>query len=371
MTSLLVEAARLPTSGARAAEPFQLDGRTFIVVPQLAEDVPGAPADMNGGNSDVDTIVFVHEAAKGWQEYQRIPAYGGEGASFFTIGARAFLAIAHIRSGTNPRFSYEPYSALYEWDGRRFFPLQTFPTWAAKQAYFFRIDERCFLGFAEAANPPGQETAREGTSHLYSWNGTRFVPFAELPSAWGYGFTHVPVGDAHYLALADHGGPSRLYRWSGDGFATHQSFGESGGGRHFASREIDGETYLAFANLMGESALHRWDGTMFVAVQEFEGAGGRHFRFFEHGGTQFLFRTNFITGERSAPVTAMDSQMYRFEGGQMILAETYPTEGGTEASPFELDGRNYVVVSNSLSPDARFRTDTVVYSFADGTVAPG
>lgn len=360
--ALLNEVARLPTSGARAVEPFELDGRTYLVVPQLAEDIPGDPADMNGGESDVDTIVFVHDGDDAWRGHQRLPSHGGEGAACFTIGGRAFLAIAHIRSGRNPTFEYEPESVLYEWDGARFHPFQSFPTWAAKQAYAFEIEGCSFLAFAEAVSPPGAPSPREGRSHLYAWDGSCFEPFTELPTTWGYGFTHVPTGDAHYLALADHGGPSVLYRWNGRGFDPHQSFGDDGGGRHFATCVADGETYLAFANLVGGSALYRWDGSRFVAAHEMGGPGARHLRFLEHRGERYLFRTNFITGDRTAPVTSMDSELYRFAGGRLTRTETYPTSGGTEASPFSIDGRLRVAVSNSLSADVRFRTDTVVYA---------
>lgn len=343
-------------------EPFRIDGRMYLAVPQLAEDIAADPPNMNGGNSDVDTIVFVRGEA-GWEEHQRLPSHGGESACFFQIEMRSFLVIAQIRSGTNPDFDYEPSSVLYSWEGGRFVPTQAFSTWAAKHAYFFRFAERCFLGFAEAVQPPDKPVARDGVSHIHEWSGESFEPFAELPSAWGYGFTHVPVGGGDYLALADHGGPSVLYRWTGTGFEAHQSFGEFGGGRHFASCAVDGDTYLVFANLTGGTGLHRWDGGKFVGVQELDGDGARHLRFFEQGDSRFLFRTNFITGDRSAPVTAMESQLYRFEGGRLSVVETYPTEGGTEASPFTFDGRPYVAVSNSLSPDARFRTDTVIYSF--------
>jgi hypothetical protein len=47
----------------------------------------------------------------------------------------------------------------------------------------------------------------------------------------------------------------------------------------------------------------------------------------------------------------------------MQLVEEFPTFGGTEASAFEQDGACFLAVSNSLSPDVRFRQDSVVYRF--------
>ena len=40
----LTEWCRIPTSGARAVEPFNLDGISLLAIPQLAYDEPGQPA---------------------------------------------------------------------------------------------------------------------------------------------------------------------------------------------------------------------------------------------------------------------------------------------------------------------------------------
>ena len=54
---LLREVQRLATSGARAVEVFEADG-LMLAVPQLALDVPGTPAHMNGGSSDTDLLLW-------------------------------------------------------------------------------------------------------------------------------------------------------------------------------------------------------------------------------------------------------------------------------------------------------------------------
>ena len=62
-------------------------------------------------------------------------------------------------------------------------------------------------------------------------------------------------------------------------------------------------------------------------------------------------------------MTALSSQLYRFDDRQLLLEQTYPTLGGTEAAPFRWAGATYVAVANSLSAEVRFRTDTVIYRF--------
>src|SRR4029077_16022118 len=100
----------LDTSGARAVTPFRLDGQLYLAIPQLARDIDGQPAHMNGGDSDISLILYRHQQA-GFVEHQRLPVSGGEGAEFFQIGDRAFLATASIRSGSGP-YSFDAGSTI-------------------------------------------------------------------------------------------------------------------------------------------------------------------------------------------------------------------------------------------------------------------
>jgi hypothetical protein len=47
----------------------------------------------------------------------------------------------------------------------------------------------------------------------------------------------------------------------------------------------------------------------------------------------------------------------------MKLIEEFATFGGTEASAFEQDGGLFLAVSNSLTPEVRFRQDSIIYRF--------
>ena len=81
--------ATLDTQGARAAETFVHQGRRYLVIAQLASDMPGQPASMMLGNSDVDTLVYLwSEEAQGFTLHQRLPAHGGEDAEHWRLGDR-------------------------------------------------------------------------------------------------------------------------------------------------------------------------------------------------------------------------------------------------------------------------------------------
>src|SRR5580698_10451898 len=141
---ILVEHQRLPTSGARAVVPFALAGAQYLVVPQLAADVPGTAAHMNGGDSDTGALVYRWQQGRFVQE-GKLPLSGGEDAEFFTLGQESYLVTASVRSGHGP-YQYNLDQVLYRWNHGSWTPAQTFAGFATKQWHFFRIGDRAFLG---------------------------------------------------------------------------------------------------------------------------------------------------------------------------------------------------------------------------------
>ena len=229
--TILNEYQRLNTSGARAAAPFTIEGTNYLAVPQLAEDISDQEPNMNGGDSDVDVIIYR------WQddlfsEYQRIPSHGNEDAEFFQIEDRCFLAISCIRSGSGP-YVMNTYSMIYEWDGVRFFPFQQFPSFAAKQWRYFSFGDRHFLALANGVAPPGVTLDGDTNSVIYEWNGQRFQHLQTIPSKWAYFWTFFQQESEYFLAIADHIAESTIYRWNGEQFVSFQKI-EQGGGRGFA-----------------------------------------------------------------------------------------------------------------------------------------
>ena len=353
------ERVRLSTSGARAIEQFELGGRTYLAIPQLAYDAAGAPPGMNGGDSNTDLLLLRLESGR-WETHQRLPAPGGEDAEFFVIDDRPFLAVASMRSGAGP-YSYETDSVLFEWNGDEFVEFQRFSGFAAKQWRHFGFQGRDFLALAQGVWLPGRET-EDLPSVIYEWDHYRFTEFQEVPSKWAYNWLHLSMDGVEYLAHADHIEPSRLYRFDGERFVEHQELVPKAG-RAFAHFTFADVTYLACAVIEGESALFRWDGERFVDHQTLDGAGGREFQVIEIDGEIYLVRVNFITGGRENPKTDLWSQVYHFDGDHLVVVQEFPTSGGTDATIFFEGGRRIVAVSNSLTSDLHFGTESVLYEF--------
>ncbi len=366
---LLVLAQSLETSGARAVEAFVHDGEQYLAVAQLAKDVSGRPAQMNGGDSNVDAIVYRWNGGR-FVEHQRLPVPGGEDVEFFRIGDRAFLATASLRTGSGP-YELNAQSVLFELEDGHFVPYQAFSTFAAKQWKHFRIGDRHFLALAQGVIIEGQVARHPSQSCIFEWNGAQFAPFQDVPSAWGYNWAYFEVGGQSLLAYADHAERSRLFRWNGRKFEALRDF-EGASGRAFCFFRAGGESWLVFANLLEDTVLYRWVGGEFGRERSLSGPGGRELKWFELAGSGYLVQINFLHGTRESPQTALQSFVMRHENGQLSVVESFPTLGGTDAAVFQVDGCSYLAVANSLTEAVRFRADTNVYRIVNagsGTAA--
>lgn len=356
---ILTPAYRLPTSGARELTPFHWQGEDFLAVAQLAEDIPGTPAHMNGGNSDVAVLVYRLEEGE-YRLFQRIPSHGNESAQFFVLDDQLYLAVASIRSGETAPYSMLTYSVLYGWDGNRFYPVQQYAGFASKNWHQFTIGERHFLALANGVTAEEGKAQASPHSWIYEWNGQEFVKFQEIPTQWAYSWESFTLDGETFLAIADHIQNSCLYRWDGKRFVEFQQFA-GGGGRAFAAFQIQGEHYLAWARIDADSLLYRWNGSEYVVVQRFAEPGGRNFTPFTVHGETYLFLTRFITGTRDQPQVQLLSPLYRWQQGQFVQVQQIPTSGGVNAHFFELQGEPHLAVANSLSQDLRFRVDSIIY----------
>jgi hypothetical protein len=114
-TRLLTEHQRLATSGARAVLPFHVGGRLRLAVPQLAVDIPRTPAHMNGGDSNIDMLLYRWAGGR-FIEDGGLPVPGGEDAFAFQIDDTDYLATASIRTGAGP-YDLNTESVLYRRSG--------------------------------------------------------------------------------------------------------------------------------------------------------------------------------------------------------------------------------------------------------------
>lgn len=349
---------RLETSGARCAHIFKRGDVVNLVVPQLATDLMDQPPHMNGGDSDVDAILYSWAGGR-FVEQERLPAPGGEDALFFENGEGRFLAFANLRTGSGP---YEPNSRslIYREQDGAWRLDESIPSFAAKQWHHFSLGDRQFLALAQGLTLPHLSPEGHGRSVIFERVEGKWTEFQILGGRWGYNWCDFTVDGHQFLAYADHVSPSLIYRWDGAQFLPYQSFAEQTG-RSFLHFTHEGAHWLAFAAIGGASTLYRWNGELFVAHQSLGGAGGREFELIASDHGLFLIRICFIEGTPANPKTDLLSQLYKWIDGKFELVEEFPTFGGTDASHFQVDGQDYLAVSDSLTPEVRYRQDMVIY----------
>lgn len=363
MATHLEPVQRLATSGARAVELFVIRGQQYLAVAQMSKDIPDQPPGMDSGSSDTTMPIYRWQDGQ-FELYQQLAVPGGEDAEFFTIGERSFLATASLRTGDGP-YVMDAQSVLYEWQDGRFEPFQSFATFAAKQWRHFSMGGRHFLALAQGVVLPGVQAEHPSESCIFEWDGTQFVLFQTVPSAWGYNWRYVEIAGQHLLAYADHVVPSRLLQWTGTRFDDLQLFEEKSG-RAFCFFTHGHATWLAFANLLGDSSLYRWTDGRFLRHQTLCGPGAREMLWLSAGGGQLL-QANFMLGSRDAPQSMAESCAYTFHGERLLPAFSFASSGAVDVASFTHAGRTYVAVANSLSQDLRFRTDTLIYDFPGAT----
>ena len=198
------------------------------------------------------------------------------------------------------------------------------------------------------------------------------MEFQTIPSTWAYNWLPFSIDGAAFLAHADHLGPSRLYVWDGTRYVAHQDL-LARCGRAFAhwsdGAEEGAQHYLLVAGLEEPPVLWRWDGGRFVEVQTLAGLGARELRVLRQAGRTYVVRVNFIEGTPADPQPVLTSQVYEFSDGELDVVAEFPTSGGTDVGVVAAGAdETQFIVTNSLSPDVRFATDTVVYAM---TSEPG
>jgi hypothetical protein len=197
-------------------------------------------------------------------------------------------------------------------------------------------------------------------SLIYLWNGDRFAPFQEIPSSQGVEWCFFALGNRPLLGLVDALEGVSLYLWTGARFDLFEKI-EGAGGSALVSFNVTGTTFLALARTEAPPIVYRWNGHGFVEHQILDQVGAYRLHVFKTTQNLYLIQINHLTGSADEPQAENLSPIYRWVYGGFDLVESFPTSGGTDATTFEVDGARYLIVSNALSPELRFRVDTVVY----------
>ncbi len=353
----------LETSGARDILTFSIGNDHFIGIAQLAKDMHGHDADMNGGDGAAGSLIYRwHHTEKYYEKFQHLNTEGAESIDVITFNQHTYLVIAQIRSGAHPEYNYHSHSLIYRWDSGKFIHHQSLPCFAAKWSGFQVVDNHLYLVISESVSPPNQPQDHALHSSIYRLEKGEFEKIQHIPSQWGYSGHFFHDGHHHYLALGDHMSDNVIYQFLEGKWHPTCHIEASMGGRDFLFIEQNNQQYLIHANLLTGITVYPWTkGEIGEQSQYIACAGARKLAHFVWENKQYVVVACFITGDRSSPHISQTSQLYCLEEGVLKLDRSFPCSGSPHAHAHTIDDELYLFVANSLSPQARFRTDSHIY----------
>jgi len=167
--------------------------------------------------------------------------------------------------------------------------------------------------------------------------------------------------------IATNGVPSKLYRWTEKRFEPFQNFSNMGVARSNISG-VDGEAYLCYADILNGSSLYRWDGEIFRPIHRLVAKRARLFTF-RTGRRPVTWRASVLFRARRPILFRRDSQLFRWDAGKFALVQEFPPMAALTARSSWQTGSLISPLPNSLTPDIRFRQDSVIYCLSGPEIA--
>uniref|UniRef100_A0A8C3F7L4 Thrombospondin type laminin G domain and EAR repeats n=1 Tax=Chrysemys picta bellii TaxID=8478 RepID=A0A8C3F7L4_CHRPI len=291
-----------------------------------------------------------------FQSYQNIPTYQAQSWCYFTIGKKAFLAVANHREGTSVNLNdgshvcngesgtlrswrrpWEPFhsqgkpllprwipqgdnhninSVIYRWNPRTglFEANQTIPTSGAYDWEFFTVGPYSFLVVANTFNG----TSTKIDSHIYIWLGGSFQLFQSILTFGAADWEVFRIGDRIFLAVAN----------------SHS----------YDSGTVVPNNYYAINSSIYELNI---TAQMFVKFQDLLTYSALDWEFFSVGEDYFLVVANSFDGF----TFSVNSIIYRWQGYEGFVAvHRLPTFGCRDWEAFHTTAGSYLMYSSAREP---------------------
>ena len=311
----------IATNGASDWKFFTIDSDHFLVVANAS----------NSEGDEVSSVIYRWDGTE-FAEFQSIPGNSSNDWVFFTIGEDHYLGVTNPLDGTTKDIN----SKIYKWNGSAFIEYQAIPTVAGSDWEFFTIDSNYYLAVAnfeddKEENPDGEDILhREIDSKIYKWDGTQFAEFQSIATAGATDWKYFSIGSNHYLAVANavddadnNNISSEIYKWNGTSFVSFQAV-PTNGGSDWEFFTIDDSHYLAIANFLRstggapisviDSKIYKWNGTNFSDFQAIPTVGANDWEYFTIGEDHYLTVANHFRLDNAAPVYDIASTLYKWNG---------------------------------------------------------
>ena len=364
----LREVQRIPTSGARAVETLTVDGLTLVAIPQLAVDLPGPRRDERRRQRHRSSAAAAPRRALH-------PARDPAGA-----GWRGRRVLHHRRPCLPGRREHplrvrsvhatRPTSTIHEWSGSEFVPFQSI-TDVRRQAVPALDRRRASL---PRTGPGSRPAARRGRQPALGDLRVARRPVRGVPD------DPVDVGLQLARVLGRRAAPPGARRPPRTQPALRVGRAIATSPTRTCWRVPDARSptwptptthFLLVAGLEEPPVLWRWDGDRFHQVQTLAGLGARELRVLRQTDRTYRRAGELHRGHTRRPTTGADLAGLRVRRRPAHGRGRVPHVGrhGRRGRRLAGDGETRFIVSNSLSPDVRFATDTVVYAMTSEPAA--
>jgi hypothetical protein len=309
--SAFVPFQSVPTQGGYDFEFFSINGQSYLAVANMYAEGPIYSINSQILRFDRDSTRFVH--------LQWVPTQGAVDFEFFSIRNQSYLAIANYRRSRDLS-DFSTTSQILRFNGSSFVHFQWVATHGAYDWEFFTIRNESYLAVANFYN--GSHRALD--SQIMRFNGSGFVPFQAVPTVGAQDWEYFTIGSDSYLAVANSfngtvsSSPvdSHIFRFDGTRFVVFQAIP--------ATRALDWQfftvgqhSYLAMANFRSgltdfsiDSPIFRFNGTGFAPFLTVPTTGAAVWEYFSVGDQSYLAVAHHVNDEGTTRVSA-NSQIYR------------------------------------------------------------
>lgn len=170
-----------------------------------------------------------------------------------------------------------------------------------------------------------------------------FVEFQALRTYFGRDCETVIIDGTHYLAVANGGNQSMIYRWEGSTFVEFQSV-LTDSASDWEAFYINDVAFLVLANLgvsspVNRSKVYRWNGLSFEEVQQILTFGAVTWKSFCINGAQHLVVANY---KDAVGFDNIESKVYRWDGLLFAEIQSIPTFRAIDVEAFHVDDTPYI-----------------------------
>lgn len=250
----------------------------------------------------------------------------------------------------------------------RFQELTPLPKSGANKIKHFAMNGEHFLAIAVEIENHSYIT----NSHIYKWNGNKFVLFQSIATYGAKDITYFKIKNDHFLCIANSNNgftmmiDSEIMKFVSGKFHSFKKISTAGASACEAF-SIDGKYFIMFGNSFynvlrpsSPSNIYRWENNGFVFVQSIDTYAVQDVHYLKVKGQHFLVCANHYNSNFGYQFE-INSFIFKWNGAQFVLFQNIKTYGATSVTSFQISGETYLAFANQRRTQMNYKIHTAVY----------